>query len=331
MPERVEGREQASPERLTTQQPTVPSGLEVLAVEPNTPAGMLRLQRAAGNRAATRVLARQGATADPTADPAIATGEPGILDALGLGADRNPALTSDHTKATFEALDGGVVGTPEPGDVRQGDLGDCYFLASLAAVANAKPSLITGMITDKGSGTFEVRFYKDTAWVGKTFEARTVTVTATFPKEGDDWIYAKPSGNKFWVMLIEKAWGKFKGSYGSAEGGYANAALEAITGRASSEYDVDDYDEPALASIFTNLLSDGWALVAGSVHPWFSGGKKEAKAAGVIAYHEYTIISFDATAKTLELRNPWGYEHITGFSLAKFKQFFRRFWGVPTK
>ena len=77
--------------------------------------------------------------------------------------------------------------------------------------------------------------------------------------------------------------------------------------------------------------SDGWALVAGSVHPWFSGGKKEAKAAGVIAYHEYTIISFDATAKTLELRNPWGYEHITGLSLAKFKQFFRRFWGVPTK
>ena len=51
----------------------------------------------------------------------------------------------------------------------------------------------------------------------------------------------------------------------------------------------------------------------------------------MIAYHEYTIISFDATAKTLELRNPWGYEHITGFSLAKFKQYFRRFWGVPTK
>ena len=64
------------------------------------------------------------------------------------------------------------------------------------------------MISDKGGGTFEVRFYKDTAWVGKTFEARTVTVTATFPKEGDNWIYAKPSGNKFWVMLVEKAWGK---------------------------------------------------------------------------------------------------------------------------
>jgi hypothetical protein len=326
MPER-EGSEPGAPERVPSPQPRVPGALEVLAVEPITPAGMLRLQRAAGNRVATRVLARQGAAGDP----ALATGEPGVLDALGLGADRNPALTSDHKKATFAALDGGVVGNPDPADVQQGDLGDCYFLASLAAVANANPSLITGMISDKGGGTFEVRFYKDTAWVGKTFEARTVTVTASFPKEGDNWIYAKPSGNKFWVMLVEKAWGKFKGSYGSAEGGYANAALEAITGRACTEYDVDDYDEPALASIFTNLLGDGWALAAGSVHPWFSGGKKEAKAAGVIAYHEYTIISFDATAKTLELRNPWGYEHITGFSLAKFKQFFRRFWGVPTK
>ena len=326
MPEH-EGPERAAPEPVPSPQLRMPAGLEVLAVEPITPAGMLRLQRAAGNRVATRVLARQGAVGDP----AMATGEPSVLDALGFGADRNPALTGDHDKATFEALEGGVVGIPDPADVQQGNLGDCYFLASLAAVAKAKPSLVTGMITDKGGGTFEVRFYKDTAWVGKTFETRTVTVTATFPKEGDDWIYAKPSGNKFWVMLIEKAWAKFKGSYGSAEGGYANAALEAITGQASSEYDVDDYDELALASIFTNLLSDGWALVAGSVHPFFSGGKKEAKAAGVIAYHEYTIIGFDANAKTLELRNPWGFAHITGFSLAKFKQFFRRFWGVPTK
>jgi hypothetical protein len=143
MPER-QGSEPGAPERVLSPQPKVPGGLEVLAVEPITPSGMLRLQRAAGNRAATRVLARQGAAGDP----ALATGEPGVLDALGVGGDRNPELTSDHNKATFAALDGGVVGNPDPADVQQGDLGDCYFLASLAAVANANPSLITGAVPD---------------------------------------------------------------------------------------------------------------------------------------------------------------------------------------
>jgi hypothetical protein len=305
-----------------------PGGPAAIRVEgPLTPALLRRVQQTAGNQAAGRLLARQGTASDP----ALAGGGPGLLDLVGLGADRNPSLTSEHKNASFKALEGGVLGTPDPGDVVQGDLGDCYFLASLAAVAHAKPSLITAMFTDKGGGTYEVRLYKDTAWVGTTLEARTVTVTATFPNEDGNWIYAKPSGSEFWVMLAEKALAKFKGDYSDAEGGYANEALQMITGNKATEYDVDDYPEYALASIFGNLTSDGWAIVVGSNHPWTSAGKKKAKASGVITYHEYTVVKYDSSAKTLDLRNPWGSESITGMSLGTFKENFRRFWGVPTK
>jgi hypothetical protein len=77
-------------------------------------------------------------------------------------------------------------------------------------------------------------------------------------------------------------------------------------------------------------MSDGWAIVVGSNHPWTSAGK-EAKAAGVITYHEYTLVGYDTANKTVDLRNPWGSESISGMSLATFKENFRRFWGVPTK
>ena len=298
-----------------------------LLAAPITPASLLRVQQTAGNRVAMRLLARQ-ATAE---EPAMSGGGPGVLDLVGLGGDRNPKITSEHKNATYKELPGGTLGTPDPDDVKQGDLGDCYFLASLAAVAHAKPSLITDMFTDKGGGSYEVRLYEDTALVGTKLETRTVTVTATFPEENGNWIYAKPSGSEYWVMLAEKAFAKFKGGYSDAEGGYADKALQAITGRVASTYDIDDYPEYALASIFENLTKDGWALVVGSNHPWFSSGEKKAKTAGVITYHEYTVVGYDAGAKTLGLRNPWGSESITGMSLATFKDNFRRLWGVPTR
>ena len=51
----------------------------------------------------------------------------------------------------------------------------------------------------------------------------------------------------------------------------------------------------------------------------------------MITYHEYTVVKYDSSARTLDLRNPWGSESITGMSLGTFKENFRRFWGVPTK
>ena len=48
---------------------------------------------------------------------------------------------------------------PVPADVAQGNLGDCYFLATLASLAQNQPDKIKGMIRDNGDGTFSVRFY----------------------------------------------------------------------------------------------------------------------------------------------------------------------------
>jgi hypothetical protein len=46
-------------------------------------------------------------------------------------------------------------------DVNQGNLGDCYLLASLAGTAYRTPSTIQNMFTDNGDGTFTVRFLRN--------------------------------------------------------------------------------------------------------------------------------------------------------------------------
>ena len=52
-------------------------------------------------------------------------------------------------------------GTPTKDDVYQGGVGDCYFMATLAAVAKAKPEHIRKMVVDLGDGTYAVKFIEN--------------------------------------------------------------------------------------------------------------------------------------------------------------------------
>ena len=45
-------------------------------------------------------------------------------------------------------------------DIHQGNLGDCYFMASLGEVALKNQAAITNMFIVNGDGTYTVRFYQ---------------------------------------------------------------------------------------------------------------------------------------------------------------------------
>ena len=139
------------------------------------------------------------------------------------------------------------VGGATYGDIKQGYLGDCYFMTSLAETALKNPAAITSMFTVNGDGTYTVRFYNNG-------QAQYVTVDSYLPTDSAGrLIYARlgaaynNSANELWTALAEKAYvqinemgwirsglsGNGKNAYSAIEGGYIYAALGHVTGQAT--------------------------------------------------------------------------------------------------
>ena len=96
-------------------------------------------------------------------------------------------------------------GGPTGSDVEQGDLGDCYFLGPLSAVAESRPDVIRNMVTALGDGTYAVRFYRG----GRPYYLRV---------DADLWVKSPQlprfarvgNGDNIWAALIEKAYVFFR-------------------------------------------------------------------------------------------------------------------------
>jgi Calpain family cysteine protease len=110
-------------------------------------------------------------------------------------------------------------GAPSKDDVFQGDVGDCYFLSRLSAMAKANPDSIRKMVVDLGEGTYAVRFYRN----GQAEYVRVDADFYTTSPYGTTLTYAKlGQGGSIWAPVIEKAyafWRTKQGDYPSINGG----------------------------------------------------------------------------------------------------------------
>src|SRR5579863_8073929 len=128
-------------------------------------------------------------------------------------------------------------------DINQGQIGDCFLLASIGEIALWHPSAIMNMIHANADGTETVTLHLAASGqlptYGTTqFRATTVTVTNVFPS------YAVNNGatqdvvngvKEIWVQVLEKAVATLEGGYNSiAYGGYPEIAMEELTGQQAS-------------------------------------------------------------------------------------------------
>ncbi|CAK0796930.1 unnamed protein product, partial [Prorocentrum cordatum] len=112
-----------------------------------------------------------------------------------------------------------------PGDVAQGQLGDCYFMSALASVAAACPRCIMDMFVHRQreeNGIYTTRWLLN----GEMVE---VSVDPQVPARYGTPFFAQVSNGVFWPLILEKAWAKILGSYHSAEAGNWLSAVGAIT------------------------------------------------------------------------------------------------------
>ena len=114
-----------------------------------------------------------------------------------------PTLNKDGKLAIFyEGID--------PADVRQGILGDCWFLSAVSALAE-KPERIKKLFMNdhlepNEVGIYGVRVCKNGEWID-------IVVDDWIPVRNDMPVFSKANGHELWVILLEKAWAKLHGTY----------------------------------------------------------------------------------------------------------------------
>lgn len=247
----------------------------------------------------------------------------GSLGGSGVAAIANrTGLDGDGEEEQAFVKGEGEAHSVDPSDVTQGALGDCYLMASMAAIANQNPDLIQKLIHDNGDGTYTVTFYQKKKFLGifdDGYEKIKITVDADFPEHNGSPMYAQPGDTvdgkqEIWGMVIEKAYADWKGGYEDIEGGWPHDAFEALTGVDSKDYKPSSMSFQDLAARF----QDGEAIAVAShfdrkLGPFDIPDSTDSNSFyqddTLVAGHAYYISDVNVQTGTITIRNPWGWDH----------------------
>ena len=220
----------------------------------------------------------------------------------------------------------------EANDIDQGQLGDCWLLSAIAAVAEYPvrierlfnhPTLDAALAArEERLGAYRITLNVNGWWTN-------VIVDDYLPTIGGKPCFAKNVEDpaELWAALMEKAFAKIFGSYSSITGGDALVALQDMTGYPISRFDAEwaeaVADEAKSDAFFEKLVGFDNAHFLTIVNtPGFdtaayAGGKNDAdveeryKAAGLALGHAYTLIDVahfpnHNNLQLCKIRNPWG-------------------------
>jgi hypothetical protein len=257
-----------------------------------------------GRRAATEVVANQGRAV------ARVLGSDRFEDRLATGKIADPVPMRDELGAVIAnrpAHGRLFVGGISEKDVSQGAIGDCYFLASLAAVAGTHPELIQNAIKKNDDGTVTVTFHQGGELV-------PITVDADLPRvrwpvlDGAQVYGGGGASGELWPALVEKAYAQWKGSYDAiGNGGWPGSALEAITGKGPDSLALRGLDPAAVAARIGELAKAKTPITATT--------PEHSPITGIVSGHVYSVdgvVQHDGQWY-VKLRNPWGMGEPVGF------------------
>eukprot|EP00931_Biecheleriopsis_adriatica_P107481 TRINITY_DN81823_c0_g1_i1.p1 TRINITY_DN81823_c0_g1~~TRINITY_DN81823_c0_g1_i1.p1 ORF type:complete len:950 (-),score=132.17 TRINITY_DN81823_c0_g1_i1:47-2896(-) len=174
-------------------------------------------------------------------------------------------------------------------DLRQGAVGDCWFLSALAVVAERHDlilKLFAGGCERAASGCYLLRLFLDGQWA-------CVVVDDSFPctdkqrrPDGTGLAYSRASSKQLWVPLIEKAYAKSHGSYKAISGGHVAEALHDLTGAPveTLDFDAPGFDPDKLWEQLLSFRRSGFPMGCGTV------GNPELEQVGLFGMHAYSIL-----------------------------------------
>ena len=225
-----------------------------------------------------------------------------------------------------------------PQDVVQGELGDCYFLSVLAALAE-EPNVINKLIDpkEKGNNGF---FTSNVIIHGEPVK---IFVDDVFPViNGSKLAFAglnETSGN-LWPLVLEKSWAKCNRSYEDIIPGNSADAFEFLSPAPYNTFYHNAETRPTLFETITEANKKGHIVLA-DITETASTNLETLSKLGLITNHAYTVInsavlkkSNGAEIKLLKMKNIWGTNEWVGDwsdNSSKWTQEFKKEVGLEPK
>lgn len=190
-------------------------------------------------------------------------------------------------------------------DLHQGQIGDCFLIASIGELALNRPASITNMIRANANGTETVTLYTDknghVAGFGATvFKAVSVTIDNTFPTYSVNNAASQDvvKGTKeIWPQVLEKAIATLDGGYSAiANGGNPMIAMQELTGHSATFMSPAQLSMQALQS----FMAAGDLIVMDTANA--------ALPFNLVGSHAYMFekLSVVSGQQMVQMGNPWG-------------------------
>lgn len=211
-------------------------------------------------------------------------------------------------------------GKINPNDVKQGLLGDCYFLASASAIAEhenrIKKLFLSRTITK--TGCYCVALCINGIW-------EDIIVDDFFPcrLNSNSPAFNHTIHNEIWAMLLEKAWAKAHGGYMNIDSGVIGEALRDLSGAPCKSYVSGNESFEVHWQRVLKAEKNDWVMCAASGDIAQMGGDEKDEKTGLNGNHAYALLAAyeidvsgelpqlvsqpgnEENEKIVKLRNPW--------------------------
>ena len=197
-------------------------------------------------------------------------------------------------------------------DIRQGKIGNCYFLSSLAAMTDY-PNLLAQVFKTKKQN--EQCFWEIVLYINGKFQIVIIDDFIPVTKGTNEPYFSKPNNRELWVVLLEKAWAKINGGYVNIISGWPCNVLNCITGF-STTFIVHDNTTSKIEEIFEAIdtFDKTNRILCSSTK-----GDEGLEATGLVKGHVYIILGSvtlngqnGTKVKLIKMKNPWGIKDWNG-------------------
>jgi hypothetical protein len=214
--------------------------------------------------------------------------------------------SATNSNGTFNLY--GSYNGPQLSSTQQGQIGDCFFIASVDGILNENPQLISKMITQNSNGTFTVAFA----------DGQTENVTVT---DGEIASGNIATNNGCWLTVMDLAGDKALQHFVPitfnttqlinalltptgiiAQGGDPAVALTMLSTQRYGDY---------LIGQSSSYFNQNFSAILNASFPTYGINTPMGLAT---ENHELEIIGFNSSTQTVTIMNPWGTSGAFGYA-----------------